>query len=97
MTEAQFEAAVKFVRDLPKDGPEQLSNEERLQFYALYKQATEGPVTEEQPWVVQVEKRAKWCARKAISDMSKEDAMREYVKLLIEKTAQGGNPWTPPE
>ncbi|AAZ12738.1 Acyl CoA binding protein, putative [Trypanosoma equiperdum] len=97
MSSAQFEAATEFVRSLPKDGPVQLTDAEKLQFYALFKQATEGPVTDPQPWAVQLEKRSKWDARKAISDMSKEDAMKKYVELLVEKTANTANPWKPPQ
>ena len=30
-----FQAATEYVRSLPKDGPVQLSNEEKLRFYLL--------------------------------------------------------------
>ncbi|EAN90512.1 hypothetical protein C3747_23g851c [Trypanosoma cruzi] len=97
MTQVQFEAAVNYVRSLPKDGPVQLSNAVKLEFYALFKQATEGPVTGAQPWAVQFEARAKWDARNAIVDMSKEEAMQKYVTRLVEVTKETGHPWTPPQ
>ncbi|KEG05475.1 Acyl-CoA-binding protein-like protein 3 [Trypanosoma grayi] len=97
MTEVQFNAAVEYVRSLPKDGPVQLSNDAKLEFYALFKQATEGPVTGSQPWAVQFEARAKWDARKAIENMSKEEAMQLYVKRLVEVTKELGHPWNPPQ
>ncbi|ESL08974.1 hypothetical protein TRSC58_03313 [Trypanosoma rangeli SC58] len=97
MTQAQFDAAVEYVRSLPKDGPVQLSNAVRLEFYALFKQVTEGPVTGSQPWSVQFEARAKWDARHALADMSKEEAMQKYVARLVEVTRESGQPWNPPQ
>jgi diazepam-binding inhibitor (GABA receptor modulating acyl-CoA-binding protein) len=38
----RFDAAVSFIRDLPKEGPLQPSNEDKLRYYSLYKQSTEG-------------------------------------------------------
>ena len=40
--EKKFRAAVGVIQNLPKDGSFQTSNEMKLQFYAYYKQATEG-------------------------------------------------------
>ncbi|KAH9599264.1 Acyl-CoA-binding protein [Trypanosoma melophagium] len=97
MTAAQFDAAVEYVRSLPKDGPIQLSNNAKLEFYALFKQATEGDVTGSQPWAVQIEARAKWDARKAVEKMSREEAMAKYVQRLVEVTKEKGHPWTPPQ
>ncbi|WP_197479166.1 acyl-CoA-binding protein, partial [Oleiphilus sp. HI0132] len=39
----QFEDTVNFVQN--SEGDVQLSNEQKLQMYALYKQATEGDVS----------------------------------------------------
>ncbi len=77
-----FKAATEFVRSLPKDGPIQLSNNDKLEFYSLYKQATEGDVTGGQPWAVQMEARAKWDAWNGKKGMAKEDAMAKYVEGL---------------
>ncbi|GET87619.1 hypothetical protein, conserved [Leishmania tarentolae] len=95
MSAANFEAAVAYVRSLPKDGPVQLDNATKLQFYALYKQATEGDVQGSQPWAVQIEARAKWDAWNCRKGMKAEDAKAAYVQLLIEVTSQKGQPWSP--
>lgn len=50
--EAKFKKAVWLVRNgPPKEGT---SNDEKLKFYSLFKQATEGDCTAAQPWAVQV-------------------------------------------
>ena len=42
------------------EGKEEDSNEVKLQYYSLYKQAINGDNTASQPWAVQVAARAKW-------------------------------------
>ncbi len=50
--EQKFKKAVWLIRNGPaKAGT---SNEEKLKFYSLYKQAIEGDCTGAQPWAVQV-------------------------------------------
>lgn len=85
-----FDDAVQYVRNLPGGD---LSNDVKLKFYALYKQATEGDVTGSQPWAVQVEARAKWDAWKKVEGKSKDDAKAEYVALLAETTKSLENPF----
>jgi acyl-CoA-binding protein len=90
-----FDAAVAYVKSLPKDGPVQLSNDEKLVFYGLFKQATEGDVTGSQPWAVQVEARLKYDAWATRKGMSKEDAAAEYCKQLSAiVTKHTGKDWT---
>lgn len=91
-----FEAAVEYVRSLPKDGPVQLDNETKLVFYSLYKQATEGDVTGAQPWAVQFEARAKWDAWNSRKGLSADDAKKQYVEKLVEVTKANGQEWVPP-
>eukprot|EP00744_Colponema_vietnamica_P009251 GILI01013177.1.p1 GENE.GILI01013177.1~~GILI01013177.1.p1 ORF type:complete len:105 (-),score=43.04 GILI01013177.1:129-404(-) len=79
-----FEEATQFVRDLPKSSD--LGNDVKLQFYALYKQATEGDVTGTQPWAAQFEARAKWDAWKKVEGKSKDDAKAAYIALLADAT-----------
>lgn len=50
--EAKFRKAVWLVRNGPPKP--NASNEEKLKFYGLFKQATEGDCTAPQPWAVQV-------------------------------------------
>lgn len=83
--ETRFKKAADFVRNSP---PSNASNDEKLQVYALYKQATEGDVTGSQPWAVQLEARAKWDAWKKLEGTSKESAMEDYV-ARIDKSNPG--------
>lgn len=59
--EAKFRKAVWLVRNGPPKP--NTSNEEKLKFYSLYKQATEGDCTAPQPWAVQVGVGQKGCER----------------------------------
>ena len=77
--------AVYFVRNGPP--PADSSNEKRLKYYALFKQATEGEVSGSQPWAVQLEARAKWDAWNGVKGTSKEDAMKQYAALVDEDTS----------
>ncbi|KAG9452844.1 hypothetical protein H6P81_005748 [Aristolochia fimbriata] len=70
--------------------PESTSNENKLTLYALYKQATVGPVNTSRPGVFSVKERAKWDAWKTVEAKSSEDAMSDYitkVKQLLEEAA----------
>ncbi|PIA31923.1 hypothetical protein AQUCO_04700055v1 [Aquilegia coerulea] len=68
--------------------PESITNESKLILYALYKQATLGPVNTGQPGILNIMDRAKWDAWKAVEGKSKEEAMNNYitkVKQLLEE------------
>lgn len=93
MSAADFDKAVAYVRSLPKDGPVQLSNARKLEFYGLFKQATEGEVQGGQPWAVQIEARAKWDSWNSRKGMSADQAKAEYVKLLTTATAEFNVDW----
>ncbi|KPM03740.1 Acyl CoA binding protein-like protein [Sarcoptes scabiei] len=80
--ENQFDAAVKVIQSLPKDGFFQPSDEVRLRFYAFYKQATEGPNLTKKPAFYELVNRYKWNAWKQCGDMSRFEAMRLYVEEL---------------
>ncbi|KAI3661473.1 hypothetical protein MP638_007203 [Amoeboaphelidium occidentale] len=84
--EQKFKKAAYLIRNGP---PRDASNEEKLQFYSYFKQATEGDVKGEQPWQIQLEARAKYDAWAKLKGMSKEDAMKHYVDLL----AKGDPNW----
>ena len=76
-----FKAAVEYVKTGPKPKKE-ATNEEKLELYGLYKQATEGDNTASQPWKVQFEKRAKWDAWTKNKGMSQDDAKLAYAKII---------------
>ncbi len=91
-----FDAAVAYVRSLPKDGPVQFDNETKLEFYSLFKQATEGDVKGTQPWAVQFEARAKWDAWAARKGQTADECKLAYVKKLVEVSAKSGEAWVAP-
>ncbi|KAL6985609.1 hypothetical protein U1Q18_018985 [Sarracenia purpurea var. burkii] len=76
--------------EIAKTLPETTSNENKLTLYALYKQATVGPVNTTRPGIFNMRERAKWDAWKLAEGKSKEDAMSAYitkVKQLQEEAA----------
>ncbi len=81
MAQAEFDKAVAAIRALPPTGEVVPTNEQKLEFYGLYKQATVGDVEGSQPWAVQYEARAKYDAHKKHAGLSKEDAMKKYVEV----------------
>lgn len=81
-TEEKFQAAVNVIRSLPKNGAYQPSNEVMLRFYAYYKQATEGPCPHPRPAFWEIIKRAKWDAWVRLGNMSRTEAMNNYVEEL---------------
>ncbi|KAM3604369.1 uncharacterized protein V6R79_010060 [Siganus canaliculatus] len=86
--EAKFAAAVKVIRCLPEEGPFQPSDDMMLMFYSYYKQATLGPCNIPRPmgfW--DTRGKAKWDAWSSLGNMTKEEAMKNYVEdiqLILE-------------
>uniref|UniRef100_A0A8C8S0H7 Acyl-CoA-binding domain-containing protein 5 n=1 Tax=Pelusios castaneus TaxID=367368 RepID=A0A8C8S0H7_9SAUR len=80
--ETRFEAAVKVIQSLPKNGSFQPTNEMMLKFYSFYKQATQGPCNSPRPGFWDPIGRYKWDAWSALGDMPKEEAMIAYVEEM---------------
>ncbi|KAF6371317.1 acyl-CoA binding domain containing 5 [Rhinolophus ferrumequinum] len=80
--ETRFEAAVKVIQSLPKNGSFQPTNEMMLKFYSFYKQATEGPCKHSRPAFWDPIGRYKWDAWSSLGDMTKEEAMIAYVEEM---------------
>lgn len=80
-----FEFAVQEIRNSDSKGTK-TSDETKLKFYALFKQATVGKCNTSQPWAIQVVERAKWDAWNALGNMSQETAMLKYCDLFLETT-----------
>ncbi|EAN80232.1 acyl-CoA binding protein, putative [Trypanosoma equiperdum] len=59
-----------------------VSNDMKLNIYALYKQATVGDINISRPWLTDVVGRAKWDAWCRVKGMSKEVAEQQYVSLV---------------
>ncbi|EPB71457.1 acyl CoA binding protein [Ancylostoma ceylanicum] len=81
--EEQFNAAVEIIQNLPKQGPIQPTMDQKLKMYGFFKQATVGQCNKEKPYFFNVEERLKWNAWNALGNMPKEEAMAEYVELLL--------------
>ncbi|GMT31894.1 hypothetical protein PFISCL1PPCAC_23191, partial [Pristionchus fissidentatus] len=82
--EAKFNAAVEIIQKLPKTGPLQTSNDDKLKFYSLFKQATVGDVNTERPGFFSIVEKAKWDAWEKVKGLSKDEAMKQYVDTLNE-------------
>lgn len=82
-----FETAqvnVKKLRSTP-------SNEELLELYALYKQATQGDVSGSRPGMLDFKGRAKYDAWSGRRGLDKDGAMRAYVALVTRLTGKYGS------
>ncbi|XP_044221559.1 acyl-CoA-binding protein [Thunnus albacares] len=75
---AKFEAAAEEVKQL-KAKP---ADEEMLQVYSLYKQATVGDVNTARPGMFDFTGKAKWDAWEKQKGKSQDDAMNEYITLV---------------
>lgn len=82
MTElkAKFDEAVNYIQTA--DGDFKPSNEMKLEFYALYKQATEGDVSGKRPGMMDFVGRAKYDAWEKLKGTSSDDAMQTYIDKL---------------
>ena len=77
----QFDFCVKTI-NTSKPGTMKISNEDKLKFYALYKQATVGNCTGKRPGAMNIVARYKFDAWKECTDMglTKEKAMETFVE-----------------
>eukprot|EP00492_Amphilonche_elongata_P003847 TRINITY_DN4211_c0_g1_i1.p1 TRINITY_DN4211_c0_g1~~TRINITY_DN4211_c0_g1_i1.p1 ORF type:complete len:113 (+),score=40.50 TRINITY_DN4211_c0_g1_i1:36-374(+) len=68
-----------FVLKNGKKSDKKPTNQQNLDMYKYFKQATEGDVKGTQPMMVFVQKRAKWDAWNSLKGASAEDAKKAYV------------------
>jgi acyl-CoA-binding protein len=78
MLQEEFERAAARTKEFTK----RPSNQELLDLYALYKQATEGDVSGERPGGFDFKAIAKFDAWEELKGKSKEQAMQEYINLV---------------
>uniref|UniRef100_A0A8C0GF99 Acyl-CoA binding domain containing 4 n=1 Tax=Chelonoidis abingdonii TaxID=106734 RepID=A0A8C0GF99_CHEAB len=83
----QFQAAVRVIQGLPKNGSYRPSYEVMLRFYSYYKQATVGSCEIPRPGFWDPIGRYKWDAWNRLGKMSKEEAMAAYISEM-KKVAQ---------
>lgn len=79
----RFDQAAAQARTLPEQ-----PNEVLLELYGLYKQATEGDVSGEEPGMFDFVGRAKYDAWAARRGMSRDEAMEAYIARVAELAAQ---------
>jgi len=82
--DTRFKKAVKFIQNLPQDGPEQPTQQQKLDFYALFKQATEGRNTAKKPSMINLVGKAKWEAWNKVGQMTKQEAKKKYVQKVLD-------------
>lgn len=75
---AKFEDAQARVKKLSKTP----SNDDLLELYAFYKQATAGDVSGSRPGMLDMKGRAKYDAWAKKKGISKDDAMTKYVAFV---------------
>ncbi|XP_044294342.1 acyl-CoA-binding protein [Varanus komodoensis] len=80
MTQAEFEKAAEEVKKLKS----QPTDDEMLDIYSHYKQATVGDVNTERPGMFDLKGKAKWDAWNKLKGMSKEEAMKVYIAKVNE-------------
>eukprot|EP01102_Stenamoeba_stenopodia_P019253 TRINITY_DN7220_c0_g1_i1.p1 TRINITY_DN7220_c0_g1~~TRINITY_DN7220_c0_g1_i1.p1 ORF type:complete len:281 (+),score=86.21 TRINITY_DN7220_c0_g1_i1:40-843(+) len=78
-SEHRFDAAVKYTSTTKTLKPTQ---EEQLQLYAHFKQATIGPCNTPKPSFWEIVAKTKWEAWKSLGDLSKEEARIRYIALV---------------
>ncbi|GAA3583576.1 MULTISPECIES: acyl-CoA-binding protein [Marinobacter] len=84
---AKFDEAVNYIQTA--EGDFKPSNEMKLDFYALYKQATEGDASGKRPGMLDVVGRAKYDAWAKLKGTSADDAMQRYIDRLEALKNQG--------
>lgn len=77
-TEEEFKAAVKRAESLPK----RPSNDDLLELYSYFKQATSGDVSGKRPGMLDMKGRAKYDAWAKRKGLSADDARAGYVKTV---------------
>ncbi|MBL1417933.1 MAG: acyl-CoA-binding protein [Moritella sp.] len=63
------------------------SQEVKLEFYSLFKQATEGDVAAKKPSIFDMVAFAKWTAWNKLRGLSSDQAMEKYIARVEEENA----------
>lgn len=73
-----FEQASTYMSNTPM----KLSNDVKLQLYALYKQSTVGPCNTSKPGLLEMTARAKWNAWNDLKQLDNNIAKQQYIELV---------------
>ena len=76
----KFQIAADGMVALAQNSDFSLSNEEKLDLYKYFKQATVGDNNTPKPGMLQMKAKAKWNAWDSAKGMSKEDAQAAYIE-----------------
>lgn len=87
MSQADFDKAAAEVKQL-KSAP---TDQEMLEVYALFKQATVGDVNTERPGFMDFKGKAKWDAWSGKKGTGQDDARAQYIKLVEELKEKYGH------
>ncbi|KAI8069795.1 acyl CoA binding protein-domain-containing protein [Gilbertella persicaria] len=87
-TQLRFSHALSIVRAIPPDSILQPTAADKLQFYGLYKQATEGDINIPRPSSRQMVDYAKWKAWSRMKGISPIEAQKLYIDSLIQLLAE---------
>ncbi|XP_072177086.1 acyl-CoA-binding domain-containing protein 6-like [Diadema setosum] len=78
--ERDFNRATEFMKSVAGN----LGKDKLLYFYARFKQATQGKCNIPRPGMFDFQGKQKWDAWNGLKDMSKEEAMKEYIASMNE-------------
>lgn len=81
--EDNFKFATQMIEKTYTNNKNIVSDNIKLQFYGLYKQATIGNCNIPQPYFINVAERKKYDAWNNLINMSKETAMKKYCELYL--------------
>eukprot|EP00201_Polytomella_parva_P016227 CAMPEP_0175052636 /NCGR_PEP_ID=MMETSP0052_2-20121109/8469_1 /TAXON_ID=51329 ORGANISM="Polytomella parva, Strain SAG 63-3" /NCGR_SAMPLE_ID=MMETSP0052_2 /ASSEMBLY_ACC=CAM_ASM_000194 /LENGTH=91 /DNA_ID=CAMNT_0016317061 /DNA_START=36 /DNA_END=311 /DNA_ORIENTATION=+ len=77
--EEDFAAAAEFAT---KSLPTSMSNDDKLELYALFKQSKEGDCSGDRPGFFDPKGKAKWDAWNGKKGLSQEDAKKKYIEFV---------------
>ncbi|XP_075941388.1 enoyl-CoA delta isomerase 2 [Anarhichas minor] len=86
VTVQQFNQAKDRLSSLKKDP----GNEVKLQIYALFKQATQGPCNTPKPGMLDFINKVKWDAWKSLGSVSQDEARQQYCDMIGSLVAAEG-------
>ena len=78
--EKEFINTAEFVQNW--ENGKQASNDEKLEAYKYYKQATIGDINIPKPGFLNITDRAKWNAWNSVNGMDKQEAMKNYINTI---------------
>uniref|UniRef100_A0A6U0U134 ACB domain-containing protein n=1 Tax=Polytomella parva TaxID=51329 RepID=A0A6U0U134_9CHLO len=79
----QFKAAAEFLASCVLGRDARINDEKKLKLYGFFKQASDGPCTKGKPPFWDYQGSAKWKAWSALASMSQDDAMAQYISVVL--------------